>query len=136
MSLIDLTIPIDFTEVPVSSGTRQIFPYYSDSMVILVDINRYYLLKLFKERKGNYSYIFSRGYWLNTSFYVKKKILEGSFYVNPKMKMFETEVWLETVSEGLAQETDLDFPMATAISLGACLDGSYIRANNEQMVLQ
>ena len=136
MSLIDLTIPIDFTEVPVSAGTRQIFPYYSDSMVILVDINRYYLLKLFKERKGNYSYIFSRGYWLNTSFYVKKKILEGSFYVNPKMKMFETEVWLETVSEGLAQETDLDFPMATAISLGACLDGSYIRANNEQMVLQ
>nr|DAY69208.1 MAG TPA: hypothetical protein [Caudoviricetes sp.] len=136
MSLIDLTIPIDFTEVPVSSGTRQIFPYYSDSMVILVDINRYYLLKLFKERKGNYSYIFSRGYWLNTSFYVKKKILEGSFYVNPKMKMFEPEVWLETVSEGLAQETDLDFPMATAISLGACLDGSYIRANNEQMVLQ
>lgn len=136
MSLIDLTIPIDFTEVPVSSGTRQIFPYYSDSMAILVDINRYYLLKLFKERKGNYSYIFSRGYWLNTSFYVKKKILEGSFYVNPKMKMFEPEVWLETVSEGLAQETDLDFPMATAISLGACLDGSYIRANNEQMVLQ
>jgi hypothetical protein len=136
MSLIDLTIPIDFTEVPVSSGTRQIFPYYSDSMVILADINRYYLLKLFKERKGNYSYIFSRGYWLNTSFYVKKKILEGSFYVNPKMKMFEPEVWLETVSEGLAQETDLDFPMATAISLGACLDGSYIRANNEQMVLQ
>lgn len=136
MSLIDLTIPVDFTEVPVSSGTRQIFPYYSDSMVILVDINRYYLLKLFKERKGNYSYIFSRGYWLNTSFYVKKKILEGSFYVNPKMKMFEPEVWLETVSEGLAQETDLDFPMATAISLGACLDGSYIRANNEQMVLQ
>lgn len=136
MSLIDLTIPIDFTEVPVSSGTRQIFPYYSDSMVILVDINRYYLLKLFKERKGNYSYIFSRGYWLNTSFYVKKKILEGSFYVNPKMKMFEPEVWLETVSEGLAQEIDLDFPMATAISLGACLDGSYIRANNEQMVLQ
>lgn len=136
MSLIDLTIPIDFTEVPVSSGTRQIFPYYSDSMVILVDINRYYLLKLFKERKGNYSYIFSRGYWLNTSFYVKKKILEGTFYVNPKMKMFEPEVWLETVSEGLAQETDLDFPMATAISLGACLDGSYIRANNEQMVLQ
>lgn len=136
MSLIDLTIPIDFTEVPVSSGTRQIFPYYSDSMVILVDINRYYLLKLFKERKGNYSYIFSRGYWLNTSFYVKKKILQGSFYVNPKMKMFEPEVWLETVSEGLAQETDLDFPMATAISLGACLDGSYIRANNEQMVLQ
>lgn len=136
MSLIDLTIPIDFTEVPVSSGTRQIFPYYSDSMVILVDINRYYLLKLFKERKGNYSYIFSRGYWLNTSFYVKKKILEGSFYVNPKMKMFEPEVWLETVSEGLTQETDLDFPMATAISLGACLDGSYIRANNEQMVLQ
>lgn len=52
------------------------------------------------------------------------------------MKMFEPEVWLETVSEGLAQETDLDFPMATAISLGACLDGSYIRANNEQMVLQ
>lgn len=136
MSLIDLTIPIDFTEVPVSSGTRQIFPYYSDSMVILADINRYYLLKLFKERKGNYSYIFSRGYWLNTFFYVKKKILEGSFYVNPKMKMFEPEVWLETVSEGLAQETDLDFPMATAISLGACLDGSYIRANNEQMVLQ
>jgi hypothetical protein len=136
MSLIDLTIPVDFTEVPVSSGTRQIFPYYSDSMVILADINRYYLLKLFKERKGNYSYIFSRGYWLNTSFYVKKKILEGSFYVNPKMKMFEPEVWLETVSEGLAQETDLDFPMATAISLGACLDGSYIRANNEQMVLQ
>lgn len=136
MSLIDLTIPIDFTEVPVSSGTRQIFPYYSDSMVILADINRYYLLKLFKERKGNYSYIFSRGYWLNTSFYVKKKILEGSFYVNPKMKMFEPEVWLETVSEGLAQETDLDFPMATAISLGACLDGSYIRANNEQTVLQ
>lgn len=136
MSLIDLTIPIDFTEVPVSSGTRQIFPYYSDSKVILADINRYYLLKLFKERKGNYSYIFSRGYWLNTSFYVKKKILEGSFYVNPKMKMFEPEVWLETVSEGLAQETDLDFPMATAISLGACLDGSYIRANNEQMVLQ
>lgn len=136
MSLIDLTIPIDFTEVPVSSGIRQIFPYYSDSMVILADINRYYLLKLFKERKGNYSYIFSRGYWLNTSFYVKKKILEGSFYVNPKMKMFEPEVWLETVSEGLAQETDLDFPMATAISLGACLDGSYIRANNEQMVLQ
>ena len=117
MSLIDLTIPVDFTEVPVSSGTRQIFPYYSDSMVILADINRYYLLKLFKERKGNYSYIFSRGYWLNTSFYVKKKILEGSFYVNPKMKMFEPEVWLETVSEGLAQETDLDFPMATAISL-------------------
>lgn len=136
MSLIDLTIPVDFTEVPVSSGTRQIFPYYSDSMVILADINRYYLLKLFKERKGNYSYIFSRGYWLNTSFYVKKKILEGSFYVNPKMKMFEPEVWLETVSEGLAQETDLDFPMATAISLGACLDGSYIRANNEQMFLQ
>lgn len=136
MSLIDLTIPIDFTEVPVSSGTRQIFPYYSDSMVILADINRYYLLKLFKERKGNYSYIFSRGYWLNTSFYVKKKILEGSFYVNPKMKMFEPEVWLETVSEGLAQETDLDFPMATAISLGACLDGSYIRVNNEQTVLQ
>lgn len=136
MSLIDLNIPVDFTEVPVSSGTRQIFPYYSDSMVILADINRYYLLKLFKERKGNYSYIFSRGYWLNTSFYVKKKILEGSFYVNPKMKMFEPEVWLETVSEGLAQETDLDFPMATAISLGACLDGSYIRANNEQMVLQ
>ena len=136
MSLIDLTIPVDFTEVPVSSGTRQIFPYYSDSMVILADINRYYLLKLFKERKGNYSYIFSRGYWLNTSFYVKKKILEGSFYVNPKMKMFEPEVWLETVSEGLAQETDLDFPMATAISLGACLDGSYIRANNKQMVLQ
>jgi hypothetical protein len=136
MSLIDLTIPVDFTEVPVSSGTRQIFPYYSDSMVILADINRYYLLKLFKERKGNYSYIFSRGYWLNTSFYVKKKILEGSFYVNPKMKMFEPEVWLETVSEGLAQETDLDFPMATAISLGACLDGSYIRANNEQTVLQ
>jgi hypothetical protein len=136
MSLIDLTIPIDFTEVPISSGTRQIFPYYSDSMVILADINRYYLLKLFKERKGNYSYIFSRGYWLNTSFYVKKKILEGSFYVNPKMKMFEPEVWLETVSEGLAQEMDLDFPMATAISLGACLDGSYIRANNEQMVLQ
>lgn len=136
MSLIDLTIPVDFTEVAVSSGTRQIFPYYSDSMVILADINRYYLLKLFKERKGNYSYIFSRGYWLNTSFYVKKKILEGSFYVNPKMKMFEPEVWLETVSEGLAQETDLDFPMATAISLGACLDGSYIRANNEQMVLQ
>ena len=136
MSLIDLTIPVDFTEVPVSSGTRQIFPYYSDSKVILADINRYYLLKLFKERKGNYSYIFSRGYWLNTSFYVKKKILEGSFYVNPKMKMFEPEVWLETVSEGLAQETDLDFPMATAISLGACLDGSYIRANNEQMVLQ
>ena len=136
MSLIDLTIPVDFTEVPVSSGTRQIFPYYSDSMVILADINRYYLLKLFKERKGNYSYIFSRGYWLNTSFYVKKKILEGSFYVNPKMKMFEPEVWLETVSEGLAQETDLDFPMATAISLGACLDGSYIRANNAQMVLQ
>lgn len=136
MSLIDLTIPVDFTEVPVSSGTRQIFPYYSDSMVILADINRYYLLKLFKERKGNYSYIFSRGYWLNTSFYVKKKILQGSFYVNPKMKMFEPEVWLETVSEGLAQETDLDFPMATAISLGACLDGSYIRANNEQMVLQ
>lgn len=136
MSLIDLTIPVDFTEVPVSSGTRQIFPYYSDSIVILADINRYYLLKLFKERKGNYSYIFSRGYWLNTSFYVKKKILEGSFYVNPKMKMFEPEVWLETVSEGLAQETDLDFPMATAISLGACLDGSYIRANNEQMVLQ
>lgn len=136
MSLIDLTIPVDFTEVAVSSGTRQIFPYYSDSMVILADINRYYLLKLFKERKGNYSYIFSRGYWLNTSFYVKKKILEGSFYVNPKMKMFEPEVWLETVSEGLAQETDLDFPMATAISLGACLDGSYIRANNEQTVLQ
>ena len=136
MSLIDLTIPVYFTEVPVSSGTRQIFPYYSDSKVILADINRYYLLKLFKERKGNYSYIFSRGYWLNTSFYVKKKILEGSFYVNPKMKMFEPEVWLETVSEGLAQETDLDFPMATAISLGACLDGSYIRANNEQMVLQ
>ena len=136
MSLIDLTIPVDFTEVAVSSGTRQIFPYYSDSMVILADINRYYLLKLFKERKGNYSYIFSRGYWLNTSFYVKKKILVGSFYVNPKMKMFEPEVWLETVSEGLAQETDLDFPMATAISLGACLDGSYIRANNEQTVLQ
>lgn len=136
MSLIDLTIPLDFTEVPVPSGTRQLFPYYSDSMVILVDSNRYYLLKLEKKRKGNYNYVFSRGYWLNTSFYIKKRILEGTFYINPKARKFEPEVWLETVSGGLAQETDLDFPIATAISLGASLEGSHIRVNNEHMVLQ